>query len=340
MAIYDLKKESLYFRFGGRVLFREPEAILGFSANYIDMIVCGSQVSFHLRTGINERINQPRIMVYLNDEKYKEIALERENQDINIVFPESAKEEVRVRILKLTEAAMSFVAVSNINTDGELKIFEASEDNRTKVQFIGDSITCGYGVLASPEAEYDLNDEDVTYSYAGVLTDMLNLNSQWVSASGYGMFVDYTGDPENVVPKLYDYKNWFYDKEERVNHREFDPDIIIINLGTNDSGHLGNENILRGFMAKYEAFLYRLRLAHENAKIVCVLGTLAPGVFKYVQQVIDKVKMQGFKDIYGLELPEHNIALDGMACWHPSKMTHKKDAERIAEFLKKEGIVK
>lgn len=335
---YEAKKDSEFMRFNGRVLYRDGEAILGYTNSYVEMLVKGSSIEVSLRTGNNEEVNQPGLKVYVDGELSDEIVLTKEKDKIRIYNGE-ANEVHRVRLIKITEAAMSFVAVGDIEVDGELVSMKEEEDTRPKVEFIGDSITCGYGVLGEPDSEYTVREEDGELSFAGVLAKKMDWNARWASVSGYGMFVEYTGDPENIVPKVYAYTNWFYDKEERLDYTEFEPDFIFVNLGTNDSGHLGDSNILHGFKSRYESFLYTLRMAHKNANIICILGTLAPGVYKYVQEVIDKVKSQGFEKLYGLELPEHNVELDGMASGHPSPATHVKDADRIIEFMKREHLI-
>ena len=345
MNDYKVNKTSKYFRMNGRILGFGDEIILGYTNSYIEFELCGSLVSFNFRTGVNEEVNEPGLRVYVDGYALKEIVLKRENERITI-FSESEIEADetknklhRIKLVKITEASMSFVGISDARTEGELLDISGEVDERPKIEFIGDSITCGYGVLGEPDSEFTIREEDGEKSYANVLAEKYNLNARWVSVSGYGMFVEYTGDPENIVPKIYPYVNWFYDKETRVDYSEFEPDIIILNLGTNDSGHLGNVNILNGFKSKYENFLYTLLLAHKDAAIVCVLGTLAPGVYKYVKEVIDKVKSQGFEKIYGLELPEVDKEKDGLASGHPTYKTHVKDAELIGEFLEKEGLI-
>ena len=65
-----------------------------------------------------------------------------------------------------------------------------------------------------------------------------------------------------------------------------------------------------------------------------MLGTVAPGMFKFVEQVVAKVNMEGLKGVYGVELPEHDVEHDGIASGHPSRITHEKDADRIVAFMK------
>jgi lysophospholipase L1-like esterase len=328
-------KDQIYFQ--GRIFWEEDMAVLGYTNSSFTVHFKGTKISALLRTGVNEEVNYPAVRVYVDGAEYpnmlKEIILEkREEEFVLAEFPEAG--EHTVRVVKITEAGMSYVGFAALSVEGEL--LPPEEDNRTKALFIGDSITCGYGVLGAPESEYTIREEDGELSYSAVLARAMNWNAEWVSVSGHGMFVEYTGDPENILPREFPYTNWFYNKERREDYSRFQPDMIIVNLGTNDSGPMAENPLLRGgFKSRYESFLYTLRLAFPKAKIVCVMGTLATGVYPYVQEVIDKVLADGLMtDVYGLELPYHDVEHDGVASGHPTAITHEKDAKRIEEFIR------
>ncbi len=326
----DQMKNNGNIYFQGRILWKDRMAVLGYTNCSFTVHFRGTRLSVVLRTGENEWINAPGLRVYVDGVAASEHVLGNVVQELTL-FESAEPEEHTIRVVKITEAGMSFVGLTVLNYEGEL--LPVPEDTRRKVLFIGDSITCGYGVLGAPDAEYTIRDEDGELSYAGVLAKRMDWNAEWVSVSGHGMFVEYTGDPENILPREFPYTNWFYDKEAREDYSRFQPELVVINLGTNDSGMINDPNIRGGFLSRYESFLYTLRMAFPKAKLLCVLGTLAPGMYEYVEQVVNKVKQDGFTEVYGLELPYHDVEHDGMACGHPSKITHEKDAKRIEEFL-------
>ena len=318
-------------RFQGRVLRDRDMVVMGYTNSSFTIRASASCVRAVLRTGENDPINAPGLRVYVDDIATREIVLSGTETEVLLAeFPK--KEEHVIRVVKITEAAMSFIGVVSIDVDGEL--LAVPEDTRTKALFIGDSITCGYGVLAAPEAEYTIRDEDGELSYSAFLAKDMKWNAEWVSVSGHGMFVDYKGDEEDILPREFPYTNWFYSKDVREDYSRFKPEWIIINLGTNDQGSFEKPYYLAGFKSRYESFLCTLRIAYPDAKIICVLGTLAPGIFPYVREVVDRVCAAGMKDIYALELPFHDVENDGMAAGHPTAVTHAKDAKRIEDFIR------
>ena len=80
-------------------------------------------------------------------------------------------------------------------------------------------------------------------------------------------------------------------------------------------------------------------MAYEKAVIICIVGTLADGVYEYVSEVVESVREKGFDNLYALELPFHDVERDGIACGHPTEATHRKDADRIYDFMRGEGLI-
>ena len=252
-----------------------------------------------------------------------------------------------VKILKHTEAAMSHIGVAGVKTDGgELMTLagggrDREEDAcRTKVEFIGDSITCGYGIHSPlSEDNYTLWDEDGEDNYAAIIAKKMNWDARWISASGYGMYMNYEGVREENVPKLYPCVNWFVDPQIRIDPGEFEPEFIFINLGTNDSNHIAEGDNVSRFKESYTDFLELLKKYHPKAKIICMIGTVCDNMYPYIKEAADKVTAKGYKDIYTFELTFFTPQSDGVADGHPTLTTHRKDAESVLRFMRESGLI-
>lgn len=328
-----------YLQFEGRILEKEGIFYLSYTNSSVSFLARGKSVYMEFVTEQKEAVNFAGLRVYVDDRPVGEVVLDAPRKLYKICdLPD--REPHLIKVIKITEAAMSQAGLCHIRVEeGEILKETPSPDERLKVEFIGDSITCGYGVHGAAESEYNIREEDGECSYAAFMAREMNWNARYISASGYGMFVEYTGNPENNVPKLYPYINWFEDRERKVEPGEFEPAFIIVNLGTNDSGFLSDKRMQEGFVAAYINFLRLLKSFHPDAKIICVLGTLCTNAFPFIKEAVSKVKTEGLKDIYALELPYHDVKKDGMASSHPSVATHKKDAERILAFMEEKGMI-
>lgn len=90
------------------------------------------------------------------------------------------------------------------------KILPAPERPKLRLEFIGNSITCGYGTEAdSAQVHFSYDTENNTLGYAYLTARALNADFNIVARSGIGMYRSYggprEGTPEQRMPGEYDY---------------------------------------------------------------------------------------------------------------------------------------
>jgi lysophospholipase L1-like esterase len=131
---------------------------------------------------------------------------------------------------------------------------------RTKIEFLGDSITEGVALHAQgPEGQTTPNwRTDGPRSYAALTAMALDAEWRQVGFGRQGLTVGGNGG----VPKAQDALNWFY---AGVPRDAWQPDLVVINQGTNDSGASGDT-----FAPLYLSFLGLVRTAYPNAKIAAL----------------------------------------------------------------------
>lgn len=328
--------DDALFQYEGRIIKKDGVSYLGHTNSYLRFWVKGQSVRAKISSNITEPINMAGLYVFIDGEKkeVKRIVLDKENDWYDMcMLPDDLPH--LVTIVKVTEAAMSHAGFETIDIiNGEILDMDFPNRPELKLEFIGDSITCGFGVLGEPYSEYTLRNEDGLLSYAQVAADILNARARFVSASGYGAYIEYTGNLEGNVPKLYPYVNWFVDNTELYDYSEYIPDVVIINLGTNDSCYIDKDDVQKGFVDAYSDFIRLIRNAYPKAAILCICGTLCQTMFDFIDKAVDVVRCEGIEGIYVRRLPYHDIETDGMASEHPSPATHKKDGERVAGFIK------
>lgn len=328
--------DNNYFKYHGRILEKNDSVYLGFTNSSMEFYVKGDNdnnlnITANISTKLNGTMNDARLKIFLDDYDIPSsiLVLDKENADYFIASFNDDKIH-KVTIIKITEAAMSYAAINKLLINGgELLSLPPIEDTRLKVEFIGDSITCGYGVHGLPDSLYHIKDEDGLYSYAALAAKELNLNARYFCVSGFGVFTRYDGDRDGIISKVYPYTNYFVDETISYDPNEFVPDLYVINLGTNDSGHLHDNEIAKGFVHNYVELLLTLRRNSQNAKILCTCGTLCTNAFSYIIDAVNIAKKMGLTKLYTLEFPYHNVLEDGMASGHPSIITHAKDSKLL-----------
>ncbi len=329
-----------YFRYFGRILVKNEMAYLGYTNTSVEFYLQGNtskpvNVTAIIGSDVITMKNLARLKIYIDDVlSSPPIVLDEFVKNYQIAQLNDNKRH-KITILKSTEAQMSYAELRQIHVEnGFLLPFPKTEDRRIKVEFIGDSITCGYGVLGKPHSEFDIAEEDGELSYAALTAKALNLNARYTAVSGHGVYCEYTGNVEGTLPVIYPYTNYWVDKSIKYDFQDFIPDLIILNLGTNDSRFLGNEVIQNNFICCYQNFLKFLHSKYPNATFLCICGTLCTEAFPLIEKACNELILHSFPNLYTMELPYHDVIQDGQASEHPSFITHQKDAARLIAKIK------
>ena len=217
--------------------------------------------------------------------------------------------EHKIKVIKDTEMWYGRAAVSKIITDG--KILPPPEKKKLHIEFIGDSITCGYGnICSSASPDFITREESFAESYAAKTAAMLDADISVIAASGNGFYHDYGCGTNNLIPELYLYQ----DKLLSVNlNMELKPrdfsaercDLVVIKLGNNDAQFCKGADILpelltseeearrkAAFKDKVADFLRTVLTLREGAPIILICENdmfLKSEVVSAAKEVSDKI---------------------------------------------------
>lgn len=210
-----------------------------------------------------------------------------------------------------------------------------------KIEFIGNSITCGYGIEANnPTDPYTEATANYYYTYAAQTARNLHAQAYVVARSGIGVYRNYngpqTGDAVNMNTE-YPY-TLLYDDTHLWDFTRFTPDVVCINLGTNDTSTDGADpNLLsEGFCKLYT----QVRSHYPNTKILLLSGCMMKGTpLAMAQQAMDATQQfalsQGDTQVYRLDFPPHDGTLGYGASWHPSHKQHTIMANQLTQYLQR-----
>jgi lysophospholipase L1-like esterase len=206
------------------------------------------------------------------------------------------------------------------------------------IEVVGDSISCGYGNLGDSWAcPFSLATESHYHTYAAIAARSLGAEISTVAVSGAGMLRNLDGSTVDTLPRLYDRAVTDNPRVLWVPQRA--PDVIVINLGTNDIG--GGDPGLP-FQDVYLEFLARLRRESPNALLVVCLGPMLldmpagtgamqlSDMRRHLQAVMRANAMD--PRIVFLEFPRNGDA-DYGCDWHPNAKKHAEMAEQLVALL-------
>jgi lysophospholipase L1-like esterase len=270
------------------------------------------------------------------------------------------KGEHIVELVKRTESYtgnMQFIGVSLQGT-----LLEPPPRPELRMEFIGDSITCGYGnevriyapTNSEPNTGYFSKNQDISQAYGAILARKLNAEAFQSCVSGRGIYRNIDGKVDEAYPTLYDriYPNegwplWDFS--------HFTPHIIVINLGNNDFNVLDETKLPTSpppeeFKAAYAAFVRRLRGYYPEAKIICSIGPMMNDNFpsgrehwtkmkEYVSAMVKSVRAEGDTNVYYFAYTP--VMSDPYGDdWHPTIEVHQSMAKEMEAFLRKIGAIR
>ncbi|MGN1155706.1 MAG: GDSL-type esterase/lipase family protein [Agathobacter sp.] len=345
----SFKPSEEYVKTLGRTSYVQDTLWMVLSGTGAEFTFTGTKATITMQVDsslMGSKDSQARIAIFVNDQCVVDDMVDKLTESYT-VFEAAEPTECVVKIVKLSEAPMSSVGIKMIDVTscGDIK---PTANKEHFIEFIGDSITCGYGVEdEEKEHHFSTKTENVMKTYAYKTAEALDVDYSMVCYSGHGIISGYTTNGEKVteqtVPSYYSklgytYTTYLnqtaYDVEWDFSKRQ--PDLIVINLGTNDESYTGSDAAKREeYIAGYVAFLKQVRELNPNAKILCTLGTLGDGLYVSIQKAVKNYKSEtGDTNIDTFKFDVQS-ATDGYAAdWHPTEKTHTKAAEKLMAKIK------
>ncbi|OUM68768.1 carbohydrate esterase family 2 protein [Piromyces sp. E2] len=311
-----------------------------------------TSLSITADTGSSSIDNPARIVIYADDSLYLDTFTTEVENEFVVEFRESA--EHTVRLMKISECTCGTLRLNEIKADSN--IIEPTMAASKKIEFIGDSITSAYGIDA-PEGTFSSKTEDGTKTYAYKTAQKFNADSSMVSFSGFGIISGYSDngvrDTFSTVPHFYDklgvsYFN-FYNKTASMHEvewdaNEFKPDLIVINLGTNDSSYIRNikeeERKISeadAYADEYEKFIGQIRSIHPDAEILCTLGIMGQELYYEVEKAVNNYRANtGDMKVNAFKFNNQDIEKNGKNIdWHPAPQSHIDAAHELVNEIEK-----
>ena len=322
----------------------DEELICAYSGTGCEFAFTGTSVKFNLKgdsaAKANNEDNAARYAIYVDGERTQDLTLDEYTKTIT-AFESETEATAVISLIKLSETANSTIAIKSIDAEGTIT---PTAEKDLYIEFVGDSITCGYGVDDEDRNHhFSTSTEDCTKAYAYKTAQKLDADYSLVSISGYGIISGYTGNPDKksanqIMPKYYDTIGYSYTRGVSGIKWDFkrQPDAIVINLGTNDESYCKTDKDKQAeFTAEYVNFLKQIREKNPDSKILCVLGVMGGGLYKCVEEAVSTYSAEtGDTAVYAMQLPNQDQA-DGIAAdWHPTEKTHEKTADIVADKLK------
>lgn len=250
-----------------------------------------------------------------------------------------------------------------VKFDGE---FFPIEEKPYKFEFIGDSITSGEGAIGCKvEDDWIPMWFSAIDNYCNITSVALNADYRIISQSGWGVYTSWDNNPYFNIPKYYNKvcglltgsKNESLGAFKENDFNSWQPDVVVVNLGTNDSGAFNNTEWkdevsgrihkqrlnedgtyntadLQVFEEAVYNFLVQIRKYNKEAHIIWAYGMLGIPMMPSIYRAVDNyIKITKDNKVTVFQLPNTTEETVG-ARNHPGLLSHKKAAKELSEYIK------
>jgi lysophospholipase L1-like esterase len=335
-------------KYTGRVDFSNPKAPrFAWSGISIKAAFEGShcQVILHDFASGTDIDGQPNANYYnfiIDNKKIQVIKCDKEGKQIYNV--ESLSDTIHtIEIFKRTEASVGESEFRGfILAKGKKLLSLPAAQASRRMEFIGNSITCGYGNEGDDEkCPFSPRTENNYMAYGAITARKLNAEYVAVPFSGKGLTRNFDEGTNEIMPQLYD-RIFPANPDKKWDFKKYTPDVVVINLGTNDFAKSNPDSVK--FVNAYINFIGKIRSNYPNAHIVCVSGSMMSDnwpqgakslttIQNYIKSVIRQMDVKEDKKVYTFSISSQGSL--GYGCdWHPNIAQHKKNAAELTAFIK------
>ncbi len=247
-----------------------------------------------------------------------------------------------VLLTKRTESNVGIVQfLGFVPQEGVL--LKTPEPARTRrIEFVGDSVTCGYGDLAKgPKEHFSAATEDEASAYGALTAAAFGAQRSVISYSGIGVYRDHDGSTRDQMPVRFR-RILADDPTSQWGFRGPAPDAVVVHLGVNDfaKGDPG-----AAFEQAYVGLLRMLGTVYPHAAIVCAVSPMLTDAYPpgaknrtkaagYIRAAVDQRRLAGDSHVFYFAFDEI-VKADGFgADYHPSLASHRRMAAALVAVLR------
>jgi lysophospholipase L1-like esterase len=210
------------------------------------------------------------------------------------------------------------IGLEAISLDDTAKII-MPVNKKDVIEFVGNSITAGAGVLTCQAA------------YPWLVAEQMGFDHTQIAYGGITLVEGYrtlTGPQHGQVEQYFALKEPPGDVDTKFNFTDYTPVMIVIELGANDRGaHVPVDY----FEQQYILFLQKIRVKYPGAKIVMLKTSFCGGDYANAQmhEVVNTFNNAGDKKVYFVDISDWVTNADLVDGCHPSITGNKKIADSL-----------
>jgi lysophospholipase L1-like esterase len=321
-------------RYVGRFDFSNPQEVrYDWSGVYMQFSFRGSECAVKMGdTGYNY------YNVFVDDQPSKTFEVK---SDTTLQIAAKLGNQIhRIQIYKRTEGNQGTGTFKGIFISENGEMLDWMDIPTRKIEFIGNSITCGYGTEGLSKSErWKPSTENNYQSYAPIMARAFQADYHIVAHSGEGVVRNYgykeQVSPNGTMPRRF---NRLFDEKDQPlwDFNLWKPDVVVINLGTNDfsTNPFPDKDI---FKAGYVKLINEVLKQYGDLPVFCVVGPMTDEpCYSYVKEIVEDFRtVNRKKNVYFVGIPTYlmNPEKDLGSDTHPNYIGQRKMAAHVLPVI-------
>ena len=318
-------REQERFRIHGRTVTEEASLLLPWSNSGISLEVRGSRLEIEFAPYVAEA---PVFVKVFFDGRAQRFGLNGAATRILIDFERDTRHSVKILRISEGELPLAFKLIRVYGRDPE--VLPPPEEKRLKLEFLGDSITTGWGVMAQPTQNcYNTYEQDSTRSYAYMTGELLDAEIRTEAIGGQGVWRT-CGKCGIQFKHMFDMS---LRGREDYDHSTWIPDVVVLHCGTNDEpGGTDEETMYR----EANILIDKVHSAYPDAKIVWTYGMMNSKFHPTFKRVAADRRRAGDKWVHYLPIKLiYTMNNEVGAVGHPNVNASVRVSKKLASFIKR-----
>jgi hypothetical protein len=206
------------------------------------------------------------------------------------------------------------------------------------IEYIGNSITCGYGDEGVNGGTFGPTTENHYMSFAAITSRNFNARHLAVCKSGIGIYRNYDGPAQGNTDCMTNYytRTFLYDENPKYSFAER-PDLVCIDLGTNDFSTSGCDSAK--FVSNYLRLIDTIQTKYAMPDIICLVGPMLSGsslttIKRYLKVIMNTANLKVKGNVFFFEMSAQTGDLGIAIDYHPTVAQHKRNALELTEYIK------
>ena len=230
-----------------------------------------------------------------------------------------------IRLVRLEYVKDGLATLKTVKLAGEIHDWQKG---RKFIEFIGDSITCGFGSVTKDSTK------DGSRTFAYLTACEFDVDYSMVAISGIGVSASTSQHSGKNMVDFYKYTNYYRNTTE-LYVPERKADLVVVNLNTND---ISIGVVEEKYKSDAKMLISDIRAIHgEEVEIIWIIGQMSSAgsaANGWLADVFEELggEAEGY---YIIKTTQNNAGGDG----HPNYDSHKVTAGHLIEFIEDKELL-